>query len=169
MGTNRNPQVRTIAVHEIQLEKTRLRNLEKSEINAKRELRAFVKDVCRKEAFTLKGLAKYFKEARHEGFSENLFEFIKRKSIGELKKVLDKIIVKEHAGYSCSFTMYGGWSRVNRPVVWPFPRYFYYYEKEHVNLYTAKDEDLPLYMNREWEDTDEHELYMHRMRNLGAN
>lgn len=137
-------------------------------LEAEFEVKLLIRSLCSEYAYTIPSLANYLKARAGFPASEGLSEFLKIRSTWYLEKLIDKVIYAEHSsgGYG-SNTVNEFWKKTERPVWKIFHKTLYYYDNpDFVNPYILEDTDLPLHINKKWEDDKLREVYLRRMKDV---
>lgn len=125
----------------------------------KKELLAYVKEKGSKGALTLKGFVLYLRSLSSPPITPTLADFIKSKYNWQLKGIISDMIVATYGGLYSSFKLEDGWNRIRKGIFW----YYYFSDKTFLNIYSIKNDDLPLYVGYEFKDKDDKELFMKRL------
>lgn len=165
---NKSTKIHTISVEEILKFNNQQFLEEQSKVDALKELRAFIKEICSKNAYKMRDLTTMIRGFTSPPISENLKNYIVSTTNRKIKRVIDNIIVKQHADDYTSFEANPEWEVIKKRSG-IFKRNFYYFNEENfVNVYTIPESQLPLYMNHDWSDKNDKEHYMYRMRNISG-
>lgn len=157
-------KVSCIPVEEIHKYNKNLLIFSRKRDEAKKELRVYLRELCSKTAFTLPGMVAMVRAMPCPPISENLKSLIQSLTNRGLKRCIDQIIIQNHGnGAYTSFSMYDGWDRTKKSY---FGRWYYYYDKPFVNVYRLTNDELPMYINHDWEDDHSKEVYTNRMHQL---
>lgn len=159
MGNNKILKISKIEVEEILNFEKKLLFDDTIIVVAKKELIAYVKEKGSKDALTLKGFALYLRTLSSPPITPTLAMFIKSKSNWRLKRIISDMIIASHGGTYSSFQLEEGWKRTKGRVFW----YYYFTDKFFLNIYSIKNDDLPLYINYEFKDDDDKNLYIKRL------
>jgi len=160
MGFDFDKKVEKISVSEILEYNNKVYLEDVARAQALIELTCFIKGIGSKDAYKLKGYVLIMKSLNCPYISMNLCKYIQSRPSYALKKDIDKIIIENHGGDYSSFKFHENWKVLQRG--W-FSCFYYYSEKNYVNVFTIPEGDLPLYINHPF-DKDAKKVYLDRMR-----
>jgi hypothetical protein len=162
MDKNNLGKVRSIPVQEI-IEIQRENFYKDLKIaSARKELKNYLLEIGSKYALTIGGYVKALRNLEQPPITLNLKDYIKNKNYFQLRRLISSLLIACHGdGYS-SFELHKGWKREKRGLFW----YYYYMQKDFLNIYSISDEDLPLYVSHEFATEEDKSLYLKRLEML---
>ena len=164
MGKISDLKIHTIKVSDIKTYRQECYVESQSLLEQQRELAAFIKTLCLKDAFSFGGMASYLKHALDSPLSVKTNNFIKKSSWWSLRNLVKNIIVEDFGGAYSSFKMHPHWDReIKFEFFFPF-KFYFYKEKGYVNVFLIEEKDLPLYVNHSWNSDWEYSIFLKRFR-----
>lgn len=161
MDISKAKKVFKISAEKIKEEIRITKDYEKNRIVALKILSAYLKEECSKNAYTMGGLQEYIKSL--SDIPKELIDYLKMTKQGRFREDLEKTIIEDKGGSYSRFKLRKYWRIITK---WYrcLPRKFFYYDdgSEYINPFTIPDNDLPLYVNRAWED--EYLAYVYKKR-----
>lgn len=166
MVSNVYKKVRTISVEEILKHNNKLYIEDAKKAEAIYELSNFLYEIAKKDSYQINGFVKILRYLKNPPISDNLASYIKSRSNRQLKKDVRRIILKEECslGYSTIWTARENWVKV-RTSFWKLGNFYYYNDKNFVNVFSIDEDDLPLYLNHKFNDKDQ-ETYRKRLKKV---
>jgi hypothetical protein len=165
---NTGPKIHSIPVKEIQKYKAQKFLEESRKEEAQKELRSYLKEVCKEQAHTIGGLVKIARGFQNPPISDNLQEYLSSASDRALKSYIDNLIIESHGGDYSSFRLRENWVSFQKWDGMLFRKFFYYEDNAFVNIYRLSQTELLLLVNHPWSNKRDEEEYLNRMRDAST-
>ena len=155
-----HPKIKSISPEEIEKIEKKLYIEDQKKVEAFKELQHLIKEIGVKRAYRLSGYVSLLREYKTPYISKDLFDYLKSCGFFKLRNKVSEFIIQSYGGSYSSFSLKDDWKRMKKGFFW----FYWYTEKDYVNVYTIQQDDLPLYVNKSFKNVEDRSYYLQRMR-----
>src|SRR4030042_2640175 len=151
-----HPKIKSISPEEIEKIEKKLYIEDQKKVEAFKELQHLIKEIGVKRAYRLSGYVSLLREYKTPYISKDLFDYLKSCGFFKLRNKVSEFIIQSYGGSYSSFSLKDAWKRMKKGFFW----FYWYTEKDYVNVYTIQQDDLPLYVNKSFKNVEDRSYYL---------
>lgn len=159
MAFNKTKKVEKIPIEEILMHNNKIYLEDASKARAVIELRHYVNEFGAKNACRQSGFVVLLRALNPDKITRDLVDYIKSRSYFGLRGDVHRAIYESDGDEYSSPVYRGKWKKLRRGLF----SFYYYDNNDYVNVFSIPEDELPLYVNFDF-DKDDKEIYLKRMR-----